>query len=107
MIQETFLIFTEKKIQAGAVNTIIEDLLFNIFDDYTTENCLNLVEKAAKMSVARLIVDSRFPTKTQQDIFQDKINRYTQALKLAFRGMLNQVGNFGHTTILLVFSWTG
>ncbi|KAI6184815.1 hypothetical protein M3Y97_00636600 [Aphelenchoides bicaudatus] len=88
-----FLLLTEtnSKLQTGAFNTLIEDALFYALDEYESTDCVGFVEKAASVSLARMVIEVRFPTKSQQDEFQNQLERYTQALKLAFRGMINQV----------------
>lgn len=103
VVSKEFLMFTESnaRVQVGAFNTLVEDLSFFVFKEYKTLDCLKLVQDASKLSVARMIVDARFPTETQQNAFADKIKRYTQALKLAFRGMINQVGLIGWTSGLI------
>jgi hypothetical protein len=84
---------TGKFEQSAALYTIFEDLLFHVlkFDAFDSDDCITLVLESSPASNAKLLIDSRYPTRTQQEKFLDQIGAYIQAIKFAFRGMINQV----------------
>lgn len=51
---------------------------------------MNLVRDSSPASIVKLLIDAKYPTKTQQDEFTEEVGRYIEAVKLAFKAMVNQ-----------------
>lgn len=106
-IAEEYALLTsmDSKLQAGAINTIIEDVLFHVYQEYTfsRENCINLAVYSSPASVGKLLIDSRYATQTQQDKFLEQVNKYIQAVKWAFKSMINQVSWMNEKSKRLIY----
>ncbi|KAI6185271.1 hypothetical protein M3Y98_00004800 [Aphelenchoides besseyi] len=79
-------------IRAGAINAILEDLLYHLLTTTKIEATL-CDEKIAQLMpffAGRILAD-RFPTKTSQETFLRPIRQYINAIKLSYMGMINSL----------------
>ncbi|KAI6237370.1 hypothetical protein M3Y95_00257700 [Aphelenchoides besseyi] len=79
-------------IRAGAINAILEDLLYHLHTTTKIEATL-CDEKVAQLMpffAGRILAD-RFPTKTSQETFLRPIRQYINAIKLSYIGMINSL----------------